>query len=55
MRGRMSIPRPSVREYAHASEDLMKIEDLTDAEMEAVQEMSGRVAEKFNLEDESKT
>jgi hypothetical protein len=46
----MSSPRQIVRDYLEASEDLMKIEDLTEAEMEAVQEMSGRLAEKFNLE-----
>ena len=44
----MSIPRPSVREYVQASEILLKLDDLTDAEMEAVQEMLGRLSEKFN-------
>jgi len=44
----MSIPRLSVREYRQACEVLLKIDDLTDAEMEAVQEMLNRLSEKFN-------
>ena len=44
----MSIPRPSVREYVQASELLLKLDDLTDAEMEAVEEMLGRLSERFN-------
>ena len=43
----MSI-RPSVREYVQASEILLKLDDLTDAEMEAVEEMLGRLSEKFD-------
>jgi hypothetical protein len=44
----MSTHRASVWEYVQASEALLKIDDLTDAEMEAVQEMLDRVSEKFN-------
>ena len=44
----MSTPRLSVWEYAHASEVLLKLDNLTDAEMEAVEEMLGRLSEKFN-------
>jgi hypothetical protein len=34
-----------------ASEILLKIDDLTDAELETVQEMVGRLSEKFNSGD----
>ena len=50
----MSIPRPSVREYVQASEVLLKLDDLTDAEMEAVEEMLGRLSEKFNSGNDGK-
>ena len=44
----MSEHRQSIREYLRAMEVLSKIDDLTDAEMEAVEEMLGRLSEKFN-------
>jgi hypothetical protein len=44
----MSTHRAIVWEYVQASEALLKLDDLTDAEMEAVQEMLDRVSEKFN-------
>ena len=50
----MSTPRLSVREYVHASEVLLKLDDLTDAEMEAVEEMLGRLSEKFNSGNDGK-
>jgi hypothetical protein len=46
----MSSPRQIVRDYLEASEDLMKLEDLTYAETEVVQEMLDRLSEKFNSE-----
>ena len=50
----MSISRPSVREYVQASEVLLRLDDLTDAEMEAVQEILGRLSEKFNSGNDGK-
>ena len=41
----MSIPRQIVREYGEATQNLLKLEDLTDAEIEVVQEMSDRLSE----------
>ena len=41
----MSIPRQIVRDYMEASEKLMELGDLTEAETEAVQEMLDRIAE----------
>ena len=35
----MSNPRQIVRDYMEASQSLMKLEDLTDAEIEVVQDM----------------
>ena len=43
----MSAHRQSVREYARASEALLKIEDLSEEETQAVQEMLNRVSEKL--------
>lgn len=40
----MSIPRQIIDDYMKASEDLMKLEDLTDAETEAVQKMLGQLS-----------
>lgn len=48
----MSTPSASVREYMAASQDLLALNDLTDEELELVQEMSDRLSEKFNSEDE---
>ena len=44
----MSNPRQIVRDYLEASEDLMKLDDFTDVEIQAVQDMLDRLAEKFN-------
>jgi hypothetical protein len=41
----MSSPRQSVLEYVQASEDIIKLKDLTDGEIEVVQEMSDRLSE----------
>ena len=49
----MSIPRLSVREYVQDSEVLLKIDDLTDLEMQVVQEMVDRVSEKLLKDGES--
>jgi len=43
----MSDHRQSVREYARASEALLKIEDLSAEEMQAVQEELNRLSEKL--------
>ena len=43
----MSI-RPSVWEYVQASEVLLELDDITDAEMESVEEILGRLSERFN-------
>lgn len=51
----MSNSRQIVRDYVEASEDLMKIDDLTYEEIEVVQEMMDRLSEKFNSEDEDET
>ena len=40
----MSIPRQVVRDYMEASENLLKLGDLTDEETEVVQEMLGRIS-----------
>ena len=40
----MSIPRQIINEYMKASENLMKLQDLTDAETEVVEEMLGRLS-----------
>ena len=41
----MSTPRHVIDEYMKASENLMKLNDLTDAETEVVEEMLGRLSE----------
>ena len=40
----MSIPRQIVREYMEASQNLLNLEDLTDAEIEVVQDMVGQIS-----------
>lgn len=40
----MSSPRQVVREYMEASENLMKLKDLTYAEMDIVQNMLDRLS-----------
>lgn len=40
----MSIPRQIVRDYMEASQNLLKLEDLTDAEIEVVQDMAGQIS-----------
>lgn len=40
----MSSPRQVVREYMEASENLMKLKDLTYTEMDIVQEMLDRLS-----------
>lgn len=44
----MSTYRQSIREYMEASESLSKIDDLTDEEIESVQEMLDRLSAKLN-------
>ena len=46
----MSIPAHIVDAYMQASENLMKLDDLTDVDIEAVQKMLDRLSEKFNSE-----
>ena len=41
----MSTHRQSVRDYMRACEALLKLDDLTDAELEVVQEMVNRISE----------
>ena len=43
----MSGPRQNVRAYVQASEALLETEDLSDTEMEMVQEMLYRLSEKL--------
>ncbi len=43
----MVIPRRIVRDYMFASQVLMKTNDLTEAEIEAVQEMLEQLTKKF--------
>ena len=40
----MSIPRQIVRDYMEASQNLLKLEDLTDAEIEVVQDMASQIS-----------
>ena len=40
----MSVPRLGVRAYIEASEDLLRLKDLTDAELEVVQTMLDRLS-----------
>jgi hypothetical protein len=49
----MSIPRQIVREYGEATQNLLKLEDLTDAEIEVVQEMSDRLSEMLSSQRDS--
>ena len=49
----MSIPRQIVREYGEATQNLLKLEDLTDAEIEVVQEMSDRLSEMLSSQCDS--
>jgi hypothetical protein len=51
----MSIPRQIVRDYVEVSEDLMKLEDLTDAETEVVQEMLDQLSEMLSSQRDSET
>ena len=39
--------RQSVQDYMRVSEALLKIDELTDEETEAVEEMYGRIADRF--------
>ena len=43
----MSTNRQSVREYVQASEALLKVDQLSDTELEAVQEMVYQLSEKL--------
>jgi hypothetical protein len=43
----MSGHRPRVREYVQASEALLEMDELSDAEMELVQDMLYRIFEKL--------
>jgi hypothetical protein len=40
----MSIPRQIVLDYREATHNFLKLEDLTDAEIEVVQDMAGQVS-----------
>lgn len=51
----MAISRQLIREYVEASENLLSLNDLTDEEIEAVQEMLDRVAEMLPSEHKGKT
>jgi hypothetical protein len=46
-RSSTSTHRQSVREYVQASEALLKIDELTVAELEVVQDMLNRISEKL--------
>lgn len=48
----MEIPRRTVREYIYVSQLLLKVNDLTNAEIDAVQEMVGRISKKFDSNDD---
>jgi hypothetical protein len=37
--------RPSIQEYIRVSEALLKVDELSDEEKQAVQDMSGRLSE----------
>lgn len=50
----MSIPRECVREYIEASENLLKLNDMTDEELELVQDMLDRLSEML-LEQDGET
>ena len=43
----MSIQHQSVQDYIRACQALLKLGELSNAEAEAVEEMFGRIAEKF--------
>ena len=43
----MSIHHQSVQDYIRACEALLKLGELSDKEAEAVEEMFGRIAERF--------
>ena len=49
----MSIPRQRVLEYVQVSEDLIKLKDLTDAEIEIAQEMLNRLSEMLTSQHDS--
>lgn len=44
----MATYRQSVRDYIHACEVLLKSPDLSDAEHQAVQDMTHRLSEELN-------
>jgi hypothetical protein len=48
----MSDYRPTIEDYLRISEALLQMEELTDAEMEAIEEMLERVSDKV-LDDAS--
>ena len=49
----MSAHRQSVREYVQATQALLELDELTDAELEVVQEMVNRICERLlNSEDD---
>lgn len=39
--------RPPVQEYMRACDALLRLDELSDVEAEAVEEMFGRIADKF--------
>jgi len=50
----MSIPSECVREYIEVSENLLKLNDLTDEELDLVRDMLDRLSEML-LEQEGET
>ncbi len=51
----MPIPRQIIRDYIKASEDLMKLEDFTDSEIEVMQDMLERISEMLASQRECET
>ena len=49
----MSELRQSVREYLRATEALLKMDDLSDAELQAIEHMLNRLSEKLLDDGES--
>ena len=49
----MSEHRQTVREYLRATEALLKMDDLSDGEIEAIEHMLNRLSEKLLDEGES--
>lgn len=50
----MSTRRESVRQYLQVSEILLKVDDLTEVELESVRKMLSQLSAKFNSEHDGK-